>query len=377
MEIVSSQAKLLDAVSFISTVVVKNSVVPVLNNIKISCQDGALRLETSNGDITSIVTVSDDKLKSFTEMTTVPAYQFLDVIKHLRSGTDINLKLQRSGDSESIIIKNANTKITLSCLSAEHFPISQDFTEFDHSFSISSKDLINLIDKTKFSIYQNDNKYNLAGLLLHTKKEGDVNYLYAVSTDGHRLSLAKCAVDSGVELPKVLVPRKAVSEIRKLLDRKSDVIEVCITKNKIKFKAGNYINITRLMDAEFPDYEKVIPHQNANIFECKTKDFMEAITRVTAVYFSNKETALSIVIDPAATMFEAKTSINAAHDSIESTFSGPEQLKTSYNYVYLVDALSHVDTDRVRIFFSDGNKACVVRPMDSQDYFFVVMPIRI
>ena len=141
----------------------------------------------------------------------------------------------------------------------EDFPAINS-SDLPVSFSITTPDLRNLIDTTKFAVSMEETRYYLNGIYLHFS---DTTNLTAVATDGHRLALSQMKPPSGSEsMPAIIIPRKAVSELRKLLDDEPQEVEVKLSETRAEFSVGDVRLTTKLIDGTVPEYKRVIPKGN-------------------------------------------------------------------------------------------------------------------
>src|SRR5262249_2394432 len=131
-------------------------------------------------------------------------------------------------------------------------------SDLPHQFALSADTLKRLIDRTRFAISTEETRYYLNGIYLHPLP--DKKLLRAVATDGHRLARAETEMPKGAErMSGIILPRKAVQEVRKLLDDIDQPIEIAVSDSKIRLDIGGIVLTSKLIDGTFPDYERVIP----------------------------------------------------------------------------------------------------------------------
>jgi DNA polymerase-3 subunit beta len=376
MEVNVSNSDILNALVFASGIVPSNPITPILTNVKIYSQAGAFVVEATNGDMTGISKISD-KNYNFDWQTTVSLSAFLVFIKSIKRSTSSVFSFSKTGETEALQITAGKTKRTIGCLSADGFPRTQDFNEDGANvFEVDSSVLLGLIEKTKISISNNEARPQLNGLFMRLKEEDGVNYLFLVSTDGHRLSLSRAKISQKITHEGVLIPKKAVEEIQKILSRSQGNVKVFITNNKIKIVTSSFVFISKLFEYEFPQYERVIPLANQHILEADTKEFIASVEEVTSVYAGSKETSLKMQVEQNSVKLDAKIGNEPSNSDFDASFSGTQPIEIFYNYNYLLQALKIISSPRVKIFYGEKNAPCLIKPIDSEDYLFVIMPIR-
>ncbi len=154
---------------------------------------------------------------------------------------------------------------------------------FETKFEIEPTELGRLIDKTRFAISTEETRYYLNGIFFHTV-DADGPKLRAVATDGHRLALADYGAPKGSQgMPGVIVPRKTINELKRLLDDASDMVEIAVSPQKIRFALGDAVLTSKLIDGSFPEYARVIPKNNSKRLKIPNKAFAEAVDRVATV----------------------------------------------------------------------------------------------
>src|SRR6201999_723940 len=151
-------------------------------------------------------------------------------------------------------------------------------------FVIDTKDLMRLIDTTRFAISTEETRYYLNGLYLHTVVEEGRALLRAVATDGRRLALAEMTAPEGcVGAPGVIIPRKTIQEVRRLLDDAGEFVELQVSAQKVRFEFGRAALTSKVIDGSFPDYARVIPKENNKILRVDNALFGQAVDRVATI----------------------------------------------------------------------------------------------
>lgn len=372
MKFVTSQNNILRALTLVLGGVSKTT--GIFSNVKIKAekQSGIVILETTNLDI-AIKTTINSIIEEDGELC-VDVVKLSEIIKTFPQSVDINFESKK----ENILnINHGKSKFQVRGVNSEDYP-KPELSDFESALKIMSKKLLYLIDKTKFSIYPNETRFNLHGLLLHFKKEDGKNLLTAVATDGHRLSLAKLEVEKDVPSDiKIIIPKKTILELKKALDTLEDhEMEIRIMKKQVVFEMSGYTLITKVVDAEFPEYEKVIPFENEKLITAPRKDLIKLVERVGAIYTTSHDSPIKLTFEnDFVTLFASSKIDGEATDELSIQAEILEKVEVNYNFAYLIEILNHISSEKVRFFLKDG-KPGLIKDEALESYFYVLMPMR-
>ena len=230
MKLSINRAALIRSLNHVQSVVEKRNTIPILSNVLMKTGDGALILATTDMDL-EINEAVEAKIKT-PGATTAPAHTLLaeDIVRKLPDDGEVTLELNEGGTV--MTVKAGRSTFKLSCLPVADFP-EIGSGELPNGFDIPAAELRALIDRTKFAMSTEETRYYLNGIYLHATKQGKVDVLRAVATDGHRLARFEMPLPAGAEtIPGVIIPRKAIGELRKLLEEAADTIRVTLSQNK-------------------------------------------------------------------------------------------------------------------------------------------------
>ena len=242
------------------------------------------------------------------------------------------------------------------------------------SFSITTPDLRNLIDTTKFAVSMEETRYYLNGIYLHFS---DTTNLTAVATDGHRLALSQMKPPSGSEImPAIIIPRKAVSELRKLLDDEPQEVEVKLSETRAEFSVGDVRLTTKLIDGTFPEYKRVIPKGNDKIISVSVNLLSGAVDRVSTIA-SDKSRAIKLNIENNQLVLSATNpDASSATESLEISYDG-DSIDIGFNAKYLMDILTQIKGETIAIELIDSGSPSLLRDPEDEANIFVLMPMRV
>ena len=255
MDFIIDRNALLKPLGHIYSVVERRNTIPILSNVLIETNSSKVSFTATDMDMdiveeTGCIVSSQGKV-------TLAAHTLHDIVRKLPDGSEIKIEHR----DLNVEVSAGKSKFILPTLPVDDYPIMTNIDK-GHEFSIQSIDLTNLIDNTKFAISSEETRYYLNGIFLHVP-DSEKDKLRAVATDGHRLAQAEIPLPEGAEnMPGIILPRKAVGEIRKLTDGTDGKIKIIISNSKAQFIFPNSTLTTKLIDGSFPDYQRVIPKEN-------------------------------------------------------------------------------------------------------------------
>ena len=337
---------------------------PILSNVLMIARDGQLSVTATDLEV-ELVAQADVDTESGGEIT-VSGRKLLDICRALPEGTEVNVSVS----GEKLGVRAGRSKFSLATLPAAEFPVVEDI-KAGQSLSVSQETLGRLIEKTHFSMAQQDVRYYLNGMLLETS----AGHLRAVATDGHRLALSQAELDGKVDEQQVIVPRKGVLELQRLMTGEGE-LNVEFGANHIRIQLDGIRFTSKLIDGRFPEYERVIPKESSNELKADRGAFKSALQR-TAILSNEKYRGIRLVIRDSGVILQAHNpEQEEAEEELEVEYSG-EDIEIGFNVNYLLDALGAVDGDEVTLSVQDSNSSCLIRQPGKDDSTFVVMPMRL
>ncbi|WP_455200801.1 DNA polymerase III subunit beta [Kaarinaea lacus] len=360
---------ILKPLQFVIGVVEKRQTLPVLSNVLLVAKDNTLSITATDLEVEIVASTRLDI--SETGSITLPARKFVDICRALPDEAQLDLSFD--AEKDRVIIRSGKSRFNLATLPVSDFPNIEDVSGA-LNFQIPQSVLKNLIDKTQFSMAQQDVRYYLNGLLLEVTDR----VIKAVTTDGHRLSYCERDADvSPKEKHQIILPRKGVVELAKLLEDSASPAEVIIGSNHIRIELENIQFTSKLVDGQFPDYDRVIPKNGDKEVTANREMLHQALVR-TSILSNEKYRGIRIRLQPGLLQAQAHNpEMEEAEEEIEVSYQGNE-LEIGFNVNYLMDALSVIPSDTVKMIFGDSNSSCLVLPMDeSVGCKYVVMPMRL
>jgi DNA polymerase-3 subunit beta len=284
------------------------------------------------------------------------------------------------GDGAQATVRAGRSKFTLPTLPREDFPATSG-GDLPHRFSVSAKDLRSLIDRSKFAISTEETRYYLNGIYLHvTEAKGGTKgggHLRAVATDGHRLARVEMAAPAGaVGMPGVIVPRKTVGELRKLIDETEEQIEVSLSDTRIRFAFDAVTLSSKLIDGNFPDYQRVIPTGNDKTMTVDRRMFAEAVDRVSTIA-SEKSRAVKISLKKGSMVLSASSpEYGSASEELEIVYDG-SPIEIGFNARYLLDITGQLQGSEAEFKLADAASPTLMGDASDASALYVLMPMRV
>lgn len=366
MKLSISREALLKALQAVIGVVERRQTMPILANVLLVARNGGLTLTATDLEVELVADADVEKVEVPGDIT-VPGRKLLDITRALAEGAKISLQL----DGDRLVIKSGRSRFVLSTLPAAEFPLVESI-DANSRLKLAQKDVARLLDKTQFSMAQQDVRYYLNGLLLETTRKR----VRAVATDGHRLALSDLPVEGqDVTAGQVIVPRKGVMELHRLLGGGPEV-ELAIGSNHIRVQFDGIRFTSKLIDGRFPDYERVIPSSEATTLKADRETLRAALQRA-AILSNEKFRGVRLELAKDTLKIQANNpDQEEARDEIEVEYSG-SPMEIGFNVTYLLDALAAVDGETVEIDFVDPASSCLIRSPQTSPSKYVVMPMRL
>ncbi|MCW8952406.1 MAG: DNA polymerase III subunit beta [Rhodospirillales bacterium] len=372
MKIIIEKAAFLKALAHVQSVVERRNTIPILANVKLTAESGKLTLDATDMDLE--VSETTAAAGDGSGQTTAPAHTLYEIVRKLPEGAQV--ELESDGADGQLTLKSGRSRFTLACLPTDDFPVMASGS-MPHQFTLSAADLRGLVDRSRFAISTEETRYYLNGIYLHAAEDGGVNVLRAVATDGHRLASVQVPLPSGAEgMPGVIVPRKTVSELRKLIDEEAGDIAISLSETKIRFAFGGAVLTSKLIDGTFPDYQRVIPEGNDKNLEVPRKQIQDAVDRVSAIS-TEKSRAVKMALSSGGLVLSASSAENGtAIEELEVPYEGGD-LEIGFNSRYLLDIIQQMEGDTARFTMADGASPTIVRDTSDASALYVLMPMRV
>jgi DNA polymerase III subunit beta len=370
MEITVSKFELLRELTATQGVVERKTTIPILSNYLFEAGADKLSLTATDLDL-SLRTSCSAKVKKEGSCT-IPARKLYDYVK-LLPDADITIKLLEN-HWVSIRCGRSNTKMV--GMARSNFPTLPVFPSAG-VVNIPAQVLRSMIAKTGFAIASEESRYTLNGALMVLKPES----ITMVATDGHRLAHIERSGEKfeGVSGEmKTLVPKKAMDDLKSLLDSDVETIEFAKDESTLYFRVGPRLLTSRQLTGQFPNYEAVLPKDNNKSVLIQGEELSAAISRV-AQFADERSHAVRLKLDKGEMKLSASSpETGESEDSIEVAYNS-DPLTIGFNAQYLIDFIKAVGGGEVKLELKDQQSAGQFRPAEGEDYKYryIVMPMRI
>ena len=370
MEITVSKFELLHELTATQGVVERKTTIPILSNYLFEAVGDKLSLTATDLDL-SLRTSCNAKVKKEGSCT-IPARKLHDYVK-LLPDADITIKLLEN-HWVSIRCGRSNTKMV--GMAKSNFPSLPVFPSAG-AIKIPAAVLRSMIAKTGFAIASEESRYTLNGALMVLKPES----ITMVATDGHRLAHVERSGEKfeGVSGEmKTLIPKKAMDELKSLLDSDVETIDFAKDESTLFFRVGPRLLTSRQLTGQFPNYEAVLPKDISKSITLHGEELGAAIARV-AQFADERSRAVRLRLEKGELKISASSSeTGESEDSIEIAYDG-EPIQIGFNAQYLLDFVKATGSCEVKLELKDAQSAGQLRPAEAEDYKYryIVMPMRI
>ena len=368
MEFTIARSELLAGLYLTQGIVERRTTIPILGNVLIQAVgDGVVMAATDQEIAVRRQCTAAVKRKG---MLTAGARKLYEMVREIPEG-DVRIRQQ---DNNWIEVSAGKSRFRLVGLDPREFPAMPDGSTTAAGVRISGETLTELIEYTIFAVSADETRVNLNGIYVEAV---DATHVRFVATDGHRLAMITRSV-AGAELAKpVTIPRKAVMELRKVLEAGEEPVELSVDGGVAHARRGNVQMSMRLIEGEFPDYHQVIPAKPERVASMESSGLLAALRRVSVV---SSERTRGVKLDLTSQRLELSTinpDVGEAAEELDVDYDG-EPVSIGFNARYLMDVLAVIPNDRrIEIGLNDEVSPGVIRAVGDADYCYIVMPMRL
>ena len=371
MELVVHKNDLLRELQLFQGIVERKNTIPILANVLIETDSKAVRFLATDLEVALRSQCEADVSKGGS--LTIPAKKFFEIVKSLPDGSDVRIASDKSG----VKIAAERFDSRMQTLPKEDFPALPEGGK-GRRVTLPRSAIRQMIAKTQFAITGEDTRFFLNGALFVLKPDE----MSLVATDGHRLALVTVARDvkttAGEEESKAILPKKTLNELGRLLaDGESD-LSYERGENHLFFQVGDRTLVSRMIDGQFPTYERVIPKSNDKRIEFERDRLTNAVRRV-ALLSNERSRAVKFQIDKGKVdVTSSSPELGEAHETLTVDYSGPA-VQICFNAQYVLDFLASVETEVVALELKDEVSQAVATPVGAEgySYTYVIMPMRV
>jgi DNA polymerase III subunit beta len=370
MELVVRKNDLLRELQLFQGIVERKNTIPILANVL---------MEAKGDEVRFLATDLEVGLRSRCQAAvakggslTLPAKKFYEIVKSLPE-TDIRIAEEKGG------VKVAADRFDsrMQTLPREDFPTLPEAGAAPTA-TLQRAALREMVSKTQFAITGEDTRYFLNGALFVLRPDS----MSLVATDGHRLALVSVPRDGKSNKDpdeiKAILPKKTLGELARLLSEGDEDIKYERGENHLFFEVGGRLLISRMIDGQFPAYERVIPKGNDKHIEFERDRLTNAVKRV-ALLSNERSRAVKFQIERnKVDVTSSSPDLGEARETLPVEYAGAA-MQICFNAQYVLDFLSAVSTDVVSLELKDEVSQALLRPVNAEgyDYTYVIMPMRV
>lgn len=372
MKFISLQKKLKTALQIVSHITTKNVNLPILNNILIKIKDGVINFISTNLEI-GIIYKLRGKIEEDGEIM-IDSKLISEYVSLLDSKKNVLIDEK----DNKVIVKCENYKTSIKSEDGKDFPLIPTIIK-DKQYICSLDDIKNGLNSVVFAVSNSENRVELSGVLFLFNEDN----LTFVATDSYRLAEKKIKTQTNIkEEESIIVPVKTIQELLRILnniDLDDDFfdsnVNIYISENQILFTIGSVELISRLINGKYPDYKQIIPTKN------KTKVIINKVEFIRAVKASSLFSKISIndvnlycgnnkviISSFSGQSGESEIDLSANVDGIEN--------EITVNYRFLLEGLNNINNDDVILELTDNNTPCLLKPINDNNYIYIIMPIK-
>ncbi len=372
MKVICNRGVLHEALQHVGRVVSGRTTLPILSNVLLEAKGDRLKLVAYDMEIgaQSSVAIQAEEEGSIT----VPARVLSDVVASLPNAT---VEIQ-SRERSLLGLQCGRSQYTINGLPAEEYPALPEVSG-EIAFEISQELMKDMIRTTVFAVSGDETRAILTGVLLRKEAEGGMKM---VATDSYRLAL-KTAPPEAIQVQgdgawEAIIPARALQELNRMLDPAATEtpVKVRASEQQILFEVGPYTLISRLIEGQFPNYQRLLQSETKWRVVVSRQDLLAAIKRAAIVARSEASKLIFRTGDGTLFISAESADLGRAHEELAANLEG-EELEIGFNAEYLTDVLAVMSSDNIVWELTGALSPGMIKGSDDPDYLYVVMPMQL
>lgn len=337
----------------------------ILEGIKFKAENDTLTLSATDLELSIIKTIKADvKIEG---ETIVPGAFFSSYLKKL-TNEQIELSLN---ENEQLRIAYTDSEGFVQCYKTDEFPILKKLENAEY-FSIKQNDFKELISKVIFAVATDDSRPILKGCLLELE-QGKVS---AVALDGYRLAYVSKPISESNVSTAPIVPSRSLKEISNLLNDSDEEVKVFVQKNNLMIEVDNTFIISRLLEGEFVKYRHIIPKDFTTVATINKEQIENTLERAQLLARADRNNLVKFDLKEKNMLISSNSDIGNIKENITISLEGADLL-IAFNARYVMDALKVIDDEFIKVNFNSAISPCVIQPNEGEDYFYLILPVRL
>ncbi len=375
MKLTIQRQELLTALQRVQGVVEKRNTMPILANILLEAKSEGLDILATDLELAmrGLYKANVEEPGSVT----FSARKLFEILKEIRE-PEVELTV---AENSWVTIKAGRSEFRVVGLPSQDYP-SLPAVERDGMIPLPSAGLLDLIRRTIFAVGDNDTRYVLNGILVSVISENAKKAtLRLVGTDGHRLAMAEEEVNvDQTSLPstetKVIIPKKAATEIKRLLEEDDNEPMVGFTKNMLIFRKSGLLMTSRVMEGAYPNYQQVIPKESSQKIKVPRAELEGALRRVSLLSRDKSYAIKLSFTQDRIHLSSSNPDLGEANEEISAQHGG-DNFEAGFNARYLLDVLSAIDGEFLTMQMETPLSPCLIQEHENPKFKAVVMPVKV
>ena len=367
MHISCTKEALNHAVQTVQKAVASKNTLPILTGIYLSAKDDILEMQATDYEIGISCTVEATVHQPGNIV--LSGRYFQDVVRKLPGGI---VDIATNQEDRTIKITSQSSQFKLLSLPAEEFPVLKQFTS-DAVLTVKDQLLKELIKKTVFACAVDESRPIFTGALLDVDKQ----MVKMIATNTHRLSLKQGLLEFSTNNVKIIIPSKILTEIARILSSDTPLdVQISWQKNQVAFAFDNIYIISRLIEGQFPDYNRVIPPNFATIVKINTENFLDAVERVSLVAKDGEYNVIKFLFQKDMIAITSNNpDVGMAYETVAAVTEGND-IEIAFNVKYVTDILKNVGSDEIIISLNTPLSPISIKPVNDENYTYIITPVR-
>jgi DNA polymerase III subunit beta len=361
MKIVIEKGLLLVPLTKLVSITERRSIMPILSNILLTFSKQGIDIFSTDLELSAMSHVNYEG--DLEKKIVVHGRKFLEILKEMESEA-IEIEIQ----DNTMTLRQKQTEFVLSLQDPDEFPEVREITGSEQ-FSIPGSAFLEMLAKVDFAISSDETRYVLTGMYLM----GSDGQISVVGTDGFRMALFQKEIEGVKEFRGTIVPKRSIMEIGRMVTE-DEIVTFVVGEKHIQFSTPSVTVISRLLEGNFPDYENVIPKNNANTLIIEKSKLMKGLRKVSTII--SRSEPIKVTFAEGLIEIETESDIGKAKEVIETRYEG-EKLMMNFNIKFLMDVANHIEGENIIIKAPSSYGAVLFLGENDDRYKNIVMPIRV
>lgn len=369
MKFVVKKEILLDSLNNTSKAISTKNLIPILTGIKFDLKEDGLYLYASDTDVSIRTYIPKDKLTSLDEVGSIVigGKYIVEIIRKLPN-TDISIEVI---DGYKLIISTDNTEFNLNGVNPNEYP-NLDLDETKEPIVINTEVFKEMINQTVFATSPSETRPLLTGINFRISG----NELEVLATDSYRLARKLVSIDHEIENDvNIVIPGKNLVELSKMLDDEDSTLEIHLFSNKVLFKYGNMVFLSRLLSGTYPTTSNIIPKDFNIELECSFDDLFNMIDRASLLTSDREKNTIKLSLNKNELMISSNSpEIGKVEEKI--TVDSDKEINISFSSKFMLDAIKSFNKDKIIICMNNDSSPIVIKNNEDTSLVQLVLPIK-